>query len=445
MTFHLGIPAPRLLLGLLLLVALPARAAEPAAGSASGEYILGADERDVQAALDRLPDGATLRLPAGRYAARLHLRRPLTLVGDPGAILDGEGSGDVIRISAPDVTVQGLGIVNSGRNLTDMNAGIFVDREAARVTIRDNRLDDNAFGIWLDACKGPRVLDNKVHGIPDIRSQDRGNGIHLYAVTDGEIRGNEVWETRDGIYIDTSQNNVLADNVLHDLRYGVHYMYSYSNKVIGNRTYRTRTGYALMQSKYLTVLDNESDEDTNYGMLMNYITYSTIAGNRVHDVREGTGYVTGGDSVAGAEGKAIFIYNSQFNEIRDNVFADSDIGIHLTAGSEDNAVYGNSFIRNRVQVKYVANRDQDWSHDGHGNYWSDYLGWDLDADGIGDKQYEPNDAVDHLLWKYPIARILMSSPAIETLRWVQEQFPVLKPQGVRDSAPLMLPPQEHAS
>ena len=441
MTFPLRTFAPRLLLGFLLLAALPAPAAVPAAE----ELTLAAQERDIQAVLDRLPPGATLRIPAGRHIVHLHIRKPVTLTGDAGAILDGEGHGDVIRISAPDVTLRGLTIVNSGRNLTHMNAGIFVERGAERVTIRDNRLDNNAFGIWLDACKGPRVIGNKVHGIPEIRSQDRGNGIHLYSVTEAEIRGNEIWETRDGIYIDTSQNNVLADNLLHDLRYGVHYMYSYSNKVIGNRTYNTRTGYALMQSKYLTVLDNESDRDSNYGMLMNYITYSTIAGNRVHDVQEGTGYVTGGDGVTGAEGKAIFIYNSQFNEIRDNLFADSDIGIHLTAGSEDNTVFGNSFLRNRVQVKYVATRDQDWSHEGRGNFWSDYLGWDLDADGIGDKQYEPNDAVDHLLWKYPIARILMSSPAIETLRWVQEQFPVLKPQGVRDSAPLMLPPEEHAS
>lgn len=441
MTFPLRTFAPRLLLGFLLLAALPAPAAVPAAE----EHTLAAQERDIQAVLDRLPPGATLRIPAGRHIVHLHIRKPVTLTGEPGAILDGEGHGDVIRISAPDVTLRGLTIVNSGRNLTHMNAGIFVERGAERVTIRDNRLDNNAFGIWLDACKGPRVIGNKVHGIPEIRSQDRGNGIHLYSVTEAEIRGNEIWETRDGIYIDTSQNNVLADNLLHDLRYGVHYMYSYSNKVIGNRTYNTRTGYALMQSKYLTVLDNESDRDSNYGMLMNYITYSTIAGNRVHDVQEGTGYVTGGDGVTGAEGKAIFIYNSQFNEIRDNLFADSDIGIHLTAGSEDNTVFGNSFLRNRVQVKYVATRDQDWSHEGRGNFWSDYLGWDLDADGIGDKQYEPNDAVDHLLWKYPIARILMSSPAIETLRWVQEQFPVLKPQGVRDSAPLMLPPEEHAS
>ena len=397
-------------------------------------------ETDIQAVLDTLPAGTTLRIPAGHYPVHLQIRIPVTLVGESGTILDGKDSGDVIRVSAADVELRGLEIINSGHNLTDMNAGIFVERTADRILIENNTFDHNAFGIWLDASKAPRVIGNRIHGDPSRRSQDRGNGIHLYAVTDGEVRGNEVWETRDGIYIDTSQNNTLADNVLHTLRYGIHYMYSYSNKVIGNRTYDTRTGYALMQSKYLTVLNNESRGDGNYGMLMNYITYSTIAGNRVHNVKEGTGYVTGGDGVSGAEGKAIFIYNSQFNTIRDNEFTDSDIGIHLTAGSEDNEVYGNSFLRNRVQVKYVANRDQDWSHEGRGNFWSDYLGWDLDANGIGDKQYEPNDAVDKLLWKYPIARILMNSPAVETLRWVQEQFPILKPQGVRDSAPLMLPP-----
>jgi nitrous oxidase accessory protein len=34
----------------------------------------------------------------------------------------------------------------------------------------------------------------------------------------------------------------------------------------------------------------------------------------------------------------------------------------------------------------------------------------------------------------------MHSPAIQTLRWVQRQFPVFRPQGVRDSYPLMVEP-----
>jgi nitrous oxidase accessory protein len=377
---------------------------------------------------------------AGRHHVNLEINKPLTLAGEQGAVLDGGDQGDVIRVRAPDVTIKGLQIENSGHDLTQMNAGIFVEPSAKNILIIKNKFEGNAFGIWLSKSKSPKVLNNRIHGETDRRSQDRGNGIHLSSVSQGLIKGNEVWETRDGIYIENSNNNALEDNVLHDLRYGIHYMYSHSNNVIGNHSYNTRTGFALMQSNRLKVINNISEQDRNYGILMNFITYSKIANNRIIEVQEGAGYVTGGAGILGAEGKAIFIYNSQFNDIHNNLFASCDIGIHLTAGSEDNKIYSNSFSGNRVQVKYVANRSQDWSHSGRGNFWSDYLGWDLNADGIGDKQYEPNDAVDKLLWKHPMARVLMNSPAVQTLRWVQEQFPVLKPQGVRDSAPLMLSP-----
>lgn len=404
------------------------------------EHRITIDTDNPQTVIDLADPGEYIIFSVGRHHVNLVINKPLTLIGEPGAVLDGDNKGDVIRVRAPDVTIKDLQIENSGHDLTKMNAGIFVEPTANNILIENNKLDGNSFGIWLSKCKTPKVINNRIHGEVGRRSQDRGNGIHLSSVSKGQIKGNEVWETRDGIYIENSHNNTLEDNVLHDLRYGIHYMYSHSNDVIGNHSYNTRTGFALMQSSQLNVINNTSERDRNYGILLNFITYSKVAHNRIIDVQEGAGYVTGGTGILGAEGKAIFVYNSQFNDIHNNLFASCDIGIHLTAGSEDNKIYSNAFSGNRTQVKYVANRPQDWSHNGRGNYWSDYLGWDLNADGIGDKQYEPNDAVDKLLWKYPMARVLMNSPAVETLRWVQEQFPVLKPQGVHDSAPLMFSP-----
>jgi len=409
-------------------------------GLQAREYVIQPEHNNAQSVIDKAADGDTVHFTSGIHKENLNVHKSLIITGESGTILDGGNQGDVLRVHAPNVTVRDLHIRYSGHNLTKMNAGIFVEKSAENILVENNTFYANGFGIWLNKAVKPRILNNKIHAKPEVRSQDRGNGIHLSGTTHGIIKANEVWDTRDGIYIENSQHNILEKNILHDLRYGIHYMYSYSNRVIENHTYNTRTGYALMQSKYLTVLNNTSSHDRNYGMLLNFITHSTLANNRIQKVKEGAGYVTGGSAILGAEGKAVFIYNSQFNKIHDNLFAHSDIGIHLTAGSEDNQVYGNAFINNRVQVKYVATRQQDWSHEGRGNYWSDYLGWDLDADGIGDKQYEPNDAVDKLLWKYPMSRILMSSPAIETLRWVQEQFPVLRPQGVRDSAPMMQSP-----
>ncbi len=78
---------------------------------------------------------------------------------------------------------------------------------------------------------------------------------------------------------------------------------------------------------------------------------------------------------------------------------------------------------NQQQVKYVAIRYQEWSHEGKGNYWSDYLGWDRNSDGIGDVPYEPNDNVDRLLWVYPQVRLLMHSPQHRIIAFSTARFP----------------------
>ncbi|MDQ0127048.1 nitrous oxidase accessory protein [Pseudomonas lini] len=376
-------------------------------------------------------------LPAGEYRGSFSVDQSMQIVCEPGAVFQGEGQGNGLIISAPDVSIEGCTFLDWGHDLTAMNAGLFIQPKARGAVIKGNRLQGRGFGIWVDGTADVSLVDNRIQGDPAMRSQDRGNGIHLYAVHGASVIGNQVRDTRDGIYIDTSNGNLLQGNTLEDLRYGVHYMFANDNRLIGNTTRRTRTGYALMQSRKLTVIGNRSEQDQNYGILMNYITYSTLRDNIVTDVRDGS---TGDSMISGAEGKALFIYNSLFNSIEHNRFEHSAVGIHLTAGSEDNRIADNAFVGNQRQVKYVATRLQEWSAQGRGNFWSDYLGWDRNNDGLGDIAYEPNDNVDRLLWLYPQVRLLMNSPGIELLRWVQRAFPVMKSPGVQDSHPLMKSP-----
>ena len=109
-------------------------------------------------------------------------------------------------------------------------------------------------------------------------------------------------------------------------------------------------------------------------------------------------------------------------------------------GSEGNEIDNNAFVNNRNQVKYVGTRYLDWSKNGRGNYWSDNPAFDLDADGIADTAYRPNDLVDKVLWTAPQAKVLINSPAMQVIRWAQAQFPALLPGGVVDSHPLISPP-----
>ncbi|TAL89444.1 MAG: nitrous oxide reductase family maturation protein NosD [Rhodanobacter sp.] len=397
-------------------------------------------QEGLQQAVAAAAAGAVLSVAPGVHHVHLVLDRPVTLKGQPGAILDGDGQGDVVRIRTTGVTLRNLTIRNSGRDLTAMNAGVYVEKGVDGAVVENNRIQDILFGVYLDGPQHVQVIGNVITGITELRVPSRGDGIHLWSDANCVIRGNDVSAVRDGIYDYVSHDNLIADNHIHEVRYGVHQMYTRNETLQGNTSSNNVAGMALMSSDHMRVVGNHMVNDSSYGILFNYVTYSDIGGNEVRDI---TGDL-GGDNqvVAGGEGKALFVYNSEFNRIHDNLLADSPIGIHITAGSQDNHVYNNAFVNNRTQVKYVQNVADEWSLDGKGNYWSNYLGWDLDGDGLGDVPYRPNDGVDMLLWKYPGARVLLSSPSILLLRYVQRAFPVFTPPSVQDSHPLMSIPEK---
>lgn len=394
-----------------------------------------ADSDSLQERLDSSTTGDTVLVSAGDYQGNFVIKNSITLMAKKGAVIDALGKGHALTILASDTTISDFKIINWGDDLTEQDSAIYSDQSNKNITIKNNSLEGDGFGIWVQRAENIVIKNNSIKGNLALRSADRGNGIQLSSVKNALVINNRVTQTRDGLYIIASQDSELRDNTLFNLRYGVHYMYSHHNKVINNLAYNTRAGYALMSSKQLVVQGNESRDSEDYGMLMNFITHSRITQNRIKNV-----WTKPENSVPGREGKGFFVYNSAYNTISHNLIEQSEIGIHLTAGSENSKIFDNSFINNSVQVKYVSNRRQEWSEQGVGNYWSNYLGWDLNASGTGDSPFEPNDAIDKLLWQYPEAKVLLDSPAVLLLRWVQNQFPILKAGGVKDSFPLMTRP-----
>ncbi len=402
--------------------------------------LIASPKDDLQSILDNAHDGDVVLLDAGVYLGNFIVNNQITLRGKRGAIIDAQGKDHALTLSNSNITVEYLNIINWGDDLTEQNSGIYSNKKIANkrvsgLVIQHNILAGNGFGIWLNHVDKAKVLFNKVTGNTTLRSADRGNGIQISNVTNTHVFNNEVSKTRDGIYVISSQNNILENNTMHDLRYGIHYMYSYDNSVLHNKAYNTRAGYALMSSRRLIIDGNTTRDSEDYGFLLNFITKSVFTNNHIKNV-----WTKPEHKVIGREGKGLFVYNSGYNTLESNTVDTAEIGIHLTAGSENIKIYGNSFINNPTQVKYVSNKKQEWSKDGRGNYWSNYLGWDMNNDGVGDAIFEPNDGIDKLVWQYPEMKMIMDSPAILILRWVQKQFPVLKPPGIKDSYPLMESP-----
>ena len=402
---------------LLLLLVMPT-------GLSAAEMRVAPGGAALATALVRAAAGDRLILAVGDHEGGVVVDKRLTLEGEPGARIVGPGRGHVLTLDAPGITVTGLEITGSGLKLESEDSGVFVTARAVGARIEANRLEDNLIGVYLKGAVDAVVRDNVIHGRRDLRLNERGNGVQVWNAPGATVSGNDIRYGRDGIFVTTSKKNVFRDNRFRDLRFAVHYMYTNRSIISGNRSEGNHVGYALMYSDRLEVLDNISDGDRDHGFLMNYANSSQITGN----------------AVRGGPHKCVFIYNANKNLLRDNRFEGCDIGIHFTAGSERNQIVGNSFGNNRTQVKYVGTRAVEWSFEGHGNHWSDNSGYDLDGDGIADQAYQPNDLVDQIVWRHPLALLLLNSPATQLLRWAQSAFPGLTPGGVRDSFPLMSPP-----
>ena len=374
-------------------------------------------------AIAKAAPGDRLVLASGRHSGRFVIEKPLTIDGEAGAIVDAGRTGTAVVIRSSNVTVRGLTIRGSGTRGEAFDSGVYVEQGADHVTVEDNRLEGNLFGIVLHGSNFATVRRNYIANRSDLWPNDRGNGIHIWNNTGAIIDGNIVTSGRDGIYIEISHGNVIRGNRFEGLRFAVHYMYANDNEITDNVSIRNRVGFALMYSKKLKVYRNLSISDLNHGLMLHTTHKSDIAHNFIY----GTGE------------KCLFVYTSSSNDIHDNRFEQCGVGVHFTGGSENNTFHGNSFLSNEFQVKYTGMRNYEWSHNGRGNYWSDNPAFDLDGNGIADSAYRPNTLVDWVLWRYPLAKLLIASPAFQTLRFVQEQLPTLYPGGAIDSFPLMLP------
>jgi nitrous oxidase accessory protein len=394
--------------------------------AASGAAILAVEPGPdgLREAVARAAPGDRLLLGPGVYGGGIVIDKPLTLQGSTGAVIDAGGAGSAVKILAPDVTVRGLEIRGSGTRGEDFDSGIYIEQGADRPVIEDNKVEENLFGIVLHGSRDAVVRNNRIANRSDLWMNDRGNGIHVWNNKGSLIEGNRVIGGRDGIYIEVSHDNVIRGNRFENLRFAIHYMYSNRNEVTDNVSVHNHVGFALMYSDHLKVLRNVSVGDQQHGLMFHTSRRSEVADNYIY----GTG------------GKCLFIYTSAKNDIHDNRLEKCGIGVHFTGGSEDNRFYGNSFIEGRIQVKYTGTRIYEWSRDGRGNYWSDNPAFDLDGDGVADTAYRPNTIVDWVIWKYPLAKLLLSSSALATLRYAQEQLPTLYPGGAVDSFPLMAPP-----
>lgn len=248
------------------------------------------------------------------------------------------------------IEIQGVNVNISG--LTILSDGGSIYATGTRLQIRDCKIATylSTNGRYQNISQNTITAGIGCYGSSNIIAQNHIVGSSIY------------WDSRySGVNNTISGNHVEGVNIE---------CYSSSNTVTGNRV--------------------EGGDIECYG------SFNTVSGNHV----VGGGILVGGWSgssnmvydnvVTGGDGINLLDHDQpsvKGNLIFNNTVRNCTFGLVVWFGSKssDNAVYHNTFIGNKQQVRLQYNGVLDNGKEG--NYWSDYGGKDVNGDGLGDTPY----------------------------------------------------------
>lgn len=386
----------------------------------------------VERMIARAAPGDELRLPAGVYQGNLVIRKPIVLDGSAGVVFDGLGKGTVITIAAEGVTVRRATVRASGQDVASEPAAIFVG--AGRAVIESNTIQDALFGIDLRDAPQCRVRGNTVRSKP-LDPERRGDGIRVWSSHGTVVEDNVVNDARDMVFW-YSEDLRVTRNTVTGSRYGLHFMYSHGSVLDGNTLDGNSVGVYLMYSNRITLRGNHLRNNrgaSGYGIGIKDCDDVTILKNALLANRVGV-FIDNSPTSIGSTG----LFES-------NLIAFNQVGLLATPSTRSNVFTGNAFIENEEPAaahgrgRLVGN---DFARNGVGNYWSDYAGFDLDQDGIGDVVHEPQSLFGAMLASEPNLRLFVHSPAQQAVEFTARALPELRPESTLiDPAPLVAVPQ----
>lgn len=386
---------------------------------------------DLRAALAGAQPGDTIVAPPGVYHGPLTLDKAVILQGEGWPVIEGDGDGDVVVITAPGVTLTGFVIRGSGVSLDREDSGVKVT--AQRAVVENNHVEDALFGIYYANAADGVIRNNVVKG-KDLPISRRGDGLKVWYSANTLIEGNTMADTRDCV-IWFSPHTIVRNNIMEHGRYGLHFMSTDDHLVEHNILRHNSVGIYLMYGNNYTLRNNlilDNRGPSGYGVGLKEVNDVSLEGNRIVNNRVGV-YVDD----APVRPTAVVTFSR-------NLLAFNEIGVTMLPNVQHNRYANNLFLENNEQISIAGSGElsnNDWAYGGQGNYWSDYNGFDANGDQIGDLPYQPVSLYENLTAAHPELRIFVLSPATNALDLAAKAFPIFQPRPlITDPAPLTVPP-----
>ena len=376
--------------------------------------------KSIKLAFEICENGDIIKIAKGSYFENnLLLTKQISLIGIDFPIISGNKKEKILTIKANNVVISGIHFMDTGMNFVEDNAAIKLD-SVSNCLVENNRFTNNFFGIYLAKSWNCSIRNNKIIS-SQMRQTYSGNGIHLWYCRDITIEGNSIQGHRDGIYLEFVRLSLIKNNsAKQNLRYGLHFMFSDSCKYSYNTFERNSAGVAVMFTHHVQMVNNifiNNWGDASYGLLLKDITDGKIYNNKF--IRNTCG---------------IYLEGCNRNSIEHNIFERNGWAVRLMANSMDNVFVKNNFLGNSFEVTTNSTRNYNTFNN---NFWSDYQGYDLNRDGIGEVPHHPVKLFSLLVEKNRPTLLLMRSFFVELLNTAEKIFPVITPETLIDSYPEM--------
>ena len=376
--------------------------------------------KTIKEAIELAEPGSEIIIKKGLYKEHdITIDKSVSLIGEEGAVIDGENSGGILIFDARNFTIKGLKIINVGMSYTVDYAAIKVIK-ADNFIVEDCILENVFFGLLVEKSKKGIIRNNIISGSRKSEASS-GNGIHIWDGNRMQVYNNHMFGLRDGIYFEFVKNSEVYKNESHDnIRYGLHFMFSNKNIYHHNEFRNNGAGVAVMFSKFITMHNNSFSYNwgsASYGLLLKEIYDAEIYNNLFEE------------NTIGINGEGCTRIN-----YTNNTFLRNGWAIKISGACYTNIFTKNDFMHNSLDLAYNT-KINDNKFDK--NYWSEYTGYDLNADDIGDVPYRPVKLFSYVVNKTPEALVLLRSLFVDIINFSEKVSPVFTPNDLMDENPIM--------